>query len=107
MLNEIVAENRKHCDPVSEQSIFIIYPRGKGYDPLWRWCRFCDVGFSPPSKSTLSVNCEGNRLYYWDDSIASPVHTLPEAISKDLFFDIARDKYPEFAEWLLFHQEWF
>lgn len=72
----------------------------------WRYCRFCDTG-QQPRDSVFSINHEGDAgLYYWND-LVSPGHPLIEAIGKESFFDALSERYPEFAEWLLFHQEWF
>lgn len=71
----------------------------------WKWCRFCPVGTTPRC-SVPAINLEAGRLWYWDDN-TSPKHCLSDAITMATFFDVISFKYPEFAEWLLFHPEWF
>lgn len=102
MIKEIEIWIHESHPAVCEPTIVLMNHAGRRD---WKYCRFCDTG-QQPGDFVFSINLEGARLYYWNN-LTSPGHSLLEAIQKESFFDALSDKYPDFAQWLLFHPEWF
>lgn len=93
VINMTFQEYKECRSPVSVPTVILI--SFKKYNLL----RFCDSGAIPSFNTTISINSESSGNEYWSISAGS-------SSAREIVIDMARDKYPDLFDWLLFHQEW-